>query len=706
MKDKDWFEKSSDEYWSDFLDRQRKKAGEHRFDEPEPLPPERRKSKEEYARKNREELARSNPSYQYPSVTVSRTVKGDIDYAAKFRGEADKLLYQVKNLMTFQQLGQLSGQRSFSDGTVIKAKSIFGQDYVEIDTTLSTVLEDMPPCSITFINLPLAVAPMKWYPDGIHTFPDGHVEVEGVDYYKTYYRLDNYSGIEYVEWRPCDTETLMADFGFGSGMTNCHPFNFVDATLPVRDVTPIVANDHCIYSMATCGGEVYSWGEDSGGRYFIWKAFTEWSMLGPYAIFYNMLGGVSRTGLGYMQIGMKITNQSGSKVLCENYGVVKVDCCFKPVAQRPHYMYWTTGVWTPDLGFMLYGDMHLFFVPSELPAEWAAIYQIAKGGIPLYMVPELVGGCFPYTWSKTNNLDLVVWGEQGASATLWIPHTNEVPYGGILPCRFSGSVSVHDRCGGTNTLELYGCCDEIDKDPNRKPLEIEITSFSMLCGETQGFGPGGTGCPPYQASLSGVGTLTPVPSITSGDGFYYQAPATWAGGCETAATVTVTDCCGSSASVSFMVNCWGTDEDAFMTHMFYDEGNFSSWCGGGCGGTGSYVYGKYIQGYYTTYDCEGGVNANAVYAGGYALCSQPSDGACAVAANAGAYCLCVGFCSDCPGNAACQQIPALIHHSYWPSGPSQHYDCDTIFDLRTAAMIAAGCCPINPITGLPFVGVP
>jgi hypothetical protein len=72
---------------------------------------------------------------QYPNTVVTRLVKGDPNYASRFRGEADKLLYQLKNDMQFNKLGRLDMKRFFTDGTIIRAKSIFGHDIVEIDVT-------------------------------------------------------------------------------------------------------------------------------------------------------------------------------------------------------------------------------------------------------------------------------------------------------------------------------------------------------------------------------------------------------------------------------------------------------------------------------------------------------------------------------------------------------------------------------------------
>ncbi len=124
--------------------------------------------------------------YQYPSVTVSRKIRGDdLDYAAQFNGEANKLLYELKNLMKFRKLGQLKMTRPFQDGTVITAYSVFGLDFITIDVERavpSIRIEEQ--CTVTLLNLPDIVQPMR-YPGQIRTD-----EIAGTDYIKTYYIAD------------------------------------------------------------------------------------------------------------------------------------------------------------------------------------------------------------------------------------------------------------------------------------------------------------------------------------------------------------------------------------------------------------------------------------------------------------------------------------------------------------------------------------
>ena len=68
--------------------------------------------------------------YQWPSVALNKqmnTLAG-----RRLLGEATNLLRQVKNQMKFGLLGQYQMTRRFNDGSVIFARSVFGQDFVSI----------------------------------------------------------------------------------------------------------------------------------------------------------------------------------------------------------------------------------------------------------------------------------------------------------------------------------------------------------------------------------------------------------------------------------------------------------------------------------------------------------------------------------------------------------------------------------------------
>jgi len=87
--------------------------------------------------------------YRWPSVTTRKEFKGP---NARFLvGEASTLLYQVKNQMKFNQLGQYQMERRFDDGTVIFARSVFGQDFISIKTPGGKIREEELQ---TFISMP------------------------------------------------------------------------------------------------------------------------------------------------------------------------------------------------------------------------------------------------------------------------------------------------------------------------------------------------------------------------------------------------------------------------------------------------------------------------------------------------------------------------------------------------------------------------
>jgi len=80
----------------------------------------------------------------------------------------------------------------------------------------------------------------------------------------------------------------------------------------------------------------------------------------------------------------------------------------------------------------------------------------------------------------------------------------------------------------------------------------------MSCGASQNLSASG-GCPPYNWSLSGGGTLTP-----SGGGntsAIYVAPASNPN-CANNAMITLTDCCRNIVDIQLAVNCFTVDATA------------------------------------------------------------------------------------------------------------------------------------------------
>lgn len=87
--------------------------------------------------------------YQWPSVTLSKQF--NTPAGRMFLGEAQNLLRQVKNQMKFSQLGQYQMERRYDDGTVIFARSVFGQDFISVTMPSGKVKEEEQQ---TFITMP------------------------------------------------------------------------------------------------------------------------------------------------------------------------------------------------------------------------------------------------------------------------------------------------------------------------------------------------------------------------------------------------------------------------------------------------------------------------------------------------------------------------------------------------------------------------
>lgn len=230
-------------------------------------------------------------------------------------------------------------------------------------------------------------------------------------------------------------------------------------------------------------------------------------------------------------------------------------------------------------------------------------------------------------------------------------------------------------------------------------LTIAYFTLAMQCGQSQNLGlvQGEEGCPPYQWSISGGGSI----SSTTGTGTTYTAPDSNPS-CSLNPTITVTDGCGHSSAVTLAVNCYGQGENALVYHTFVDGGDGSGWGMNipGC----PFVFGHTVYGYYHVIRCDGAETQNGQN-GGYAICERPGGSPCDIAhgAKIGQYCL-GSFCAGggaCPDNCNCMTIGPTAWHEFFQA-QEEPTDCEKTFDLRTPAMIEAGCCPLNPATGLPF----
>jgi hypothetical protein len=607
--------------------------------------------------------------FQYPSTALTRTVKGDKVYASKFRGEADKLLYELKNQMKFNALGQLKMTRYFTDGTIITAWSIFGQDFVNIDTTLAEVV--VPACVIEFINPPEKIPPMKWYAPGQETFtkidnawvikdPYGNTEVEGVDYLKTYYRLNltNCVNCSSVLSTVCETEKLAS-----SKASECHPYTYDASKLlylgnPVPyfqgypDSNPPVPPDpenHLIYSFYESGqAEILKFDHDAQGTYFLWKAYTEWGAYPPTDITF------SRTGLGYLLL--KLFIQSGGNELCQVETIVKVDCCKKAADDRKVEIWWEDfGTCQPYIMYpgVLYDA--ICKMPQTIPMGGTSgliWYACTHPYQPLYGIPEIKGSCLPLKWELTGPISFL-----GSS--------KEDDYSIFLKCgegdcQSGASITLTDRCGSVYHVRVKPCCEEA------AALSISYTSLLMSCNQQQTFTPIG-GCAPYSWSITAGGG-----SITQAG--VYTAPATNVN-CLNNPTIKVTDCCGSTAQIQLAINCYSGNEAAIGFNTFDLCGD--CWCaepyGGGC------LYWVYAGNFTNTiWDCGGNILTECVTNPDCLCCQGSSHDPCG------------GSLPDC-FTAQCGCI----------KGQGQ-CPCDTLLDGRTQAMKDAGCCPLNPLTGLPY----
>jgi hypothetical protein len=625
--------------------------------------------------------------FQYPSTALTRTVKGDKVYAGQFRGEADKLLYQLKNQMKFNALGQLKMTRYFTDGTIITAWSIFGQDFVDIDTTLAEVV---PACIIEFINPPEKMPPMKWYAEGQETFtkidnawvikgPDGNTEVEGVDYLKTYYRLKvkDCGGCSSPLSTVCTTKKLAS-----SKASECYPYTY-DASkrlylgeavpyfqgwpLKVPPIPPDPEN-HLIYSFYESGqAEILKFDHDAQGTYFLWKAYTEWGIYPPTDITF------SRTGLGYLLL--KLFIQSGGNELCQVETIVKVDCCEKDISlrriqqpDRPGYsgLWWESETTYPPQNcynqpFMFHGTMKMCEVPSEISITSLYIMAcIPVHPVAFYVLPDLNGSCLPFEWTLTGP---GIWTTGG--------NYKEIGYYGCagIGCHDDITINVTDRCGTATSVHTKSCCETAGE------LSISYTSLLMSCGQQQTFYAIG-GCGPYSWSVTGGGSITQAG--------VYTAPATNVN-CLDNPTIQVTDCCGSSTSISLAINCYTGTYTAFKMSTLLKCCCYKIRNPDCAGAVYNVVYSQYLQ----AWRCDG-VETQACWTGNRTNC----DGVCPPPPPCTNYCPC-----DSVDEADCWGTPGYSSGDCQGAG---YNGFDTLTDARTEEMKEAGCCPLNPLTGLPY----
>jgi len=213
--------------------------------------------------------------------------------------------------------------------------------------------------------------------------------------------------------------------------------------------------------------------------------------------------------------------------------------------------------------------------------------------------------------------------------------------------------------------------------PTGNPLVINYTSLSMGCNTSQNLSASG-GCPPYNWSLSGGGTLTP----SGGDNTSatYVAPASNAN-CTDNPTITLTDCCRNAAGIQIAVNCY-TGEGRALGYAHIDECS-GVWCDArGCDQGHVYCWDWTVDAWTCSnvniYHCEsrpcgtGNPPCNGQTQGWVHQDEHPAEGGDCWTNQCGCGC----------GGTSCT--------------------CDTLLDCRTALMKQQGCCPIDPLTGLPL----
>jgi hypothetical protein len=658
--------------------------------------------------------------FQYPSTAVSWNFSGDPVYCEQFVGEAKNMLYRLKNRMNIAvpKLKTLQDIRHYDGGTVITVRSIFGQDFIEINAG-----RGFPSCLIKLLDLPEAIPPMKWYAPGQETFtkgeggweiknPNGMLEVEGVDYIKTYFSwvtrdCPSCSPLEFTVAKGDDANILTGSspnrpfwyksenddggliYEYEGGMVP----HYMGYTTGLGIVIPDNPLNHTIYSLSGCQAQILKNGSkwtfsDAGGSYFLWKAYTEWSNVGPTSVTF------SRTGLGYML--MKAFIKNGGTNLCETDGmIIKVDCCLKVNDLRQVILWWESlsgfQVGGPTCGgqpFMFYGSMKI----CEVPTEVAGIYAILCIGAganakPLYVIPEIKGSCLPFEWSVSNEYFNIVplkpLGELAILSYKQCPNIYNFEEASVL-CNQEVIVTVTDRCGTEDHVRFISLCEDAANKGSTPPF-IGYTSLVMGCGAKQTLTAGG-GCGPYTWSAGGAGSL----SVTQGPETEYTAPNTNVNCANN--DITVTDCCGNSSTVTLFVSCNTTGGLCYREMSTTSGACQPYWGGYFCGGAGGITW----TAWGTDWNCAGQVTA--VYGpetgGGY-----PANCAYGVGEDPGNF-LCEG-CSDWCTHA--------IHTQAWLLGSVSRCMFEgyrapwgVLADQRSAADKTAGCCPMNPFTGLPM----
>ena len=528
----------------------------------------------------------------------------------------------------------------------------------EIHTSSKTLY-----CEVELIDVPTIVSPCHWYSDGIHAG-----EILGKDYYKTYYRIVNQGNCTNCveDFSICDTAELEADSGFDGGV-NCIPFKYVLPVAPYYQgnpdtIPPIPADsiNHCIYSLwGHCQAELISKGEDEQGKFIIWKAYTEWSNVGPEAVDF------SRTGLGYMKFEFFLKRSANGPKICTVNQVVQVDCCNKDAINRNVRMWWE---WiTAGEGFMFYEDLQVWPAPVLMNKYRLYDYALLDSG-SFYVFPTVDKSCIPYTWTLTGPGSIQYAGGYGVKEiAIYDPPETHYKDPSCLPV----VLTVTDRCGNSDTMTA-DCC------PFSTGPVIAYTALAMGCSQSQELTVSGariSSCPPYEWSMTGGGLLS-YPRGEIADPLHeyvtYTAPDANPN-CSNNPTITVTDCCGHSTSIQLAINCDSSGGAAIRSCSYVEcEDNPG-------GGVWRATFCE------ENWDCYGEAMTPVAWDGGYfADCGECRE---------------VGSFFTYPKSDR-NTSPCGGVSSGLCDNPDQA--CGTTLDVRTTVMKEAGCCPVNPFTGLPY----
>lgn len=335
--------------------------------------------------------------------------------------------------------------------------------------------------------------------------------------------------------------------------------------------------------------------------------------------------------------------------------MVKVDCCEKALDYRPMIMFWEKC----DLGWQWCP------VPEESSTSDIDFFWMYGGWniISFWMsAPSSQQfSCPPYTWTLVGQGELIPSeSELGAFAEYRI---RTIDYQ-ALDCNEDITIEVEDRCGERDYVHFKPCCSG-----DLEPVELGYTTLAMSCSGSQTFGATG-GCGPYSWSASS-GTIT-------SEGVY-TAPATNAE-CANNDTVTVTDCCGGSDSVQIAVNCYVP-----LTTALAECDQIKCWCyklqNPDCGGV---TYESQYRIHAMNWRCDG-VQTLDWWWQGLQNCTASGRPPCV---------------NNCPCDAVDE--PGCWNCDANCNVLTGFTPCNTLLDMRTAAMKTGGCCPLNPFTGLPY----